>query len=198
MTQGSKTHGTTLEGKLLIAMPSLQGGHFVQSVVFLCAHSDQGAMGLIVNKAAPLMFISDLLERVTLTRKVSSLPDDILRLPVRLGGPVEQFRGFVLHSDDYAIDEHSLKISGGLYLTATTDILAAIAEGRGPTQRLVALGYSGWAPGQLESEIQNNGWLHCDADEELIFSEELDLKHMHALGKIGVDPRMLSNDFGHA
>ncbi len=188
---------TSLEGKILIAMPSLQGGQFTQSLVFMCAHSKQGAMGLIINKAAPLMFFSDMLEKVELKGGLESVPADILRLPVRLGGPVDQFRGFVLHSQDYEVDGSSLKISGGFVLTATTDILAAIAEGRGPVQRLVALGYSGWAPGQLESEIQNNGWLHCDADADLIFSDMLDGKHGTALHKLGVDPLMLSSDVGH-
>ncbi len=182
---------------MLIAMPSLQGGHFVQSVVFLCAHSKQGAMGLIVNKAAPLMFFSDMLEKVELKRPLDAIPGDVLRLPVRLGGPVEQFRGFVLHSGEYDANGSSLNISGGYKLTATIDILAAIAEGRGPLQRIVALGYSGWAPGQLESEIQNNGWLHCDADPDLLFSEMLEAKHANALKKLGVDPRMLSSDVGH-
>jgi putative transcriptional regulator len=188
---------TSLEGKMLIAMPSLQGGHFMQSVVFLCAHSKQGAMGLIVNKAAPLMFFSDMLEKVALKQPLETIPGDVLRLPVRLGGPVEQFRGFVLHSNEYDGDVSSLNIQGGYKLTATIDILAAIAEGRGPLQRIVALGYSGWAPGQLESELQNNGWLYCDADADLIFSEMLDSKYSKALKKIGVDPRMLSSDVGH-
>jgi putative transcriptional regulator len=188
---------TSLEGKLLIAMPSLQVGHFMQSVVFLCAHSKHGAMGLIVNKAAPLMFFSDMLEKVELKRPLDSVPGEVLRLPVRLGGPVEQFRGFVLHSNEYDGDGSSLKIQGGYRLTATIDVLAAIAEGRGPLQRIVALGYSGWAPGQLEGEIQNNGWLHCDADSDLIFSEVLETKYSNALKKLGVDPRMLSSEVGH-
>jgi putative transcriptional regulator len=188
---------TSLEGKLLIAMPSLQGGHFTQSLVFMCAHSKQGAMGLIINKAAPLMFFSDMLEKVELKGGLESVPPDVLGFPVRLGGPVDQFRGFVLHSNDYDVDGSSLKINSGHVLTATTDILAAIAEGRGPSQRLVALGYSGWAPGQLENEMQNNGWLYCESDADLIFSESLEKKYSAALKKLGVDPRMLSSEVGH-
>ncbi len=189
---------TSLEGKLLIAMPGIRDGHFARALVFVCAHSDQGAMGLIINKAAPLMHFSDLLEEIDLSELARITPEDILGLPVRLGGPVEQFRGFVLHSDEYFRDANSLKISGHFVLSSTTDILKDIALGKGPLKSLVALGYSGWAPGQLENEILHNGWLHCDADSDLIYSGELEKKHSSALLKIGVVPGQLSSDFGHA
>jgi putative transcriptional regulator len=188
----------SLAGKILIAMPSIGGEPFHSAVVYLCAHSEQGAMGLIVNKPADLMYFADLLERVELSQPADSLPDDILRMPVRLGGPVDQFRGFILHSDDYSSEESTLKVGNSLALTATLDILAAIAEGRGPARRIAALGYSGWAPGQLEDEMQHNSWLHCEVDTDLIFSENLDVKHDRALKSLGVDPRRLSGDVGHA
>ncbi len=191
-------HGTSLEGKLLIAMPRIRDSNFEHSVVLMCAHTDQGAMGLVINKPAPLMYFADLLDRVDLNRPVSDIPEDIRRIPVRLGGPVEQVRGFVLHSEDYPTDDQAMTIAKHYRLTATIDILRDIANGRGPNKRLVALGYAGWAPGQLEDEIQHNGWLHCDADEDIIFGEALDSKHEAAMKKIGIDPRMLSSDFGHA
>jgi putative transcriptional regulator len=193
----SKRPFQSFAGKVLIAMPSIGGEPFHNAVVYLCAHSDQGAMGLIVNKPAQMMFFVDLLERVELSQPIESLSEDILRMPVRLGGPVDQFRGFVLHSDDYGTEESTLKVGNGLALTATLDILAAIAEGRGPRMRLAALGYSGWAPGQLEDEMQRNSWLHCDPEPDLIFSDNLELKHDRALKSLGVDPRMLSGDVGH-
>jgi putative transcriptional regulator len=191
-------HKTSLEGKLLISMPSIRDSNFEGSVVFLCAHSDQGAMGLVINKPAPLMFFADLLDRVEINGSISDINDEILRVPVRLGGPVEQFRGFVLHSVDYTAPDHTLAIGKHFGLTATTEILRDIAQNSGPLRRLVALGYAGWAPGQLENEIQHNGWLHCDADDDLVFSDALESKHHDALKKLGVDPLMLSSDFGHA
>jgi putative transcriptional regulator len=184
-------------GKLLIAMPSIESGPFDGAVVFVCAHSDQGAMGLIVNKAAPLMFFADLLDKVELSQPMDMLPESVMRMPVRLGGPVEQFRGFVLHTDDYLTPNVTLPVTGGFGLTATTDILVEIAEGRGPIRRFAALGYSGWAPGQLEDEMQRNSWLHCEAEPDLLFSDNLELKHDLALKTLGVDPRMLSGDVGH-
>jgi putative transcriptional regulator len=187
----------SLAGKLLISMPSIEAGPFDGSVVFVCAHSKQGAMGLIVNKAAPMMFFADLLEKVELSRPMDMLPEDVMRMPVRLGGPVEQFRGFVLHTDDYLTPEVTLPVEGGFGLTATTDVLVAIAEGRGPIRRFAALGYSGWAPGQLEDEMQRNSWLHSDVELELLFSDNLEFKHDRALMTLGVDPRMLSGDVGH-
>jgi putative transcriptional regulator len=192
------SQGTNLTGKMLIAMPSIQDGNFDHSVVFLCAHSDQGAMGLVINKAAPLMFFSDLLDKVELDVKARDIAEETLRMPVRIGGPVEQFRGFVLHDSGYGSPDTTLKVGAHYGLTATVDVLRDIAMGKGPTSRLIALGYSGWAPGQLENEIQHNGWLHCDADADLLFTDDLEAKHGKAIAKLGVSPGMLSADFGHA
>jgi putative transcriptional regulator len=191
-------HGSFLTGKLLIAMPSIQDANFEHSVVFVCAHSNQGAMGLVINKPAPLMAFSDLLDKIDLDTEISMISEDVLRIPVRLGGPVEQFRGFVLHSCDYHASETSLRVSDDYMLTATVDILRDIAKGNGPQRYLITLGYSGWSPGQLESEIQNNGWLHCEADADLVFADNLESKHFCALKALGIDPGMLSSDVGHA
>jgi putative transcriptional regulator len=187
---------TSLEGKMLIAMPSISGDHFERSVVYLCSHSAQGAMGFVVNKPAPLTMFSDLLEKTELAQKLDDIPADILGIPVRLGGPVETTRGFVLHSKDYPASDTSLD-AGHYTVSATLDVLRDIARGRGPRERLIALGYAGWSPGQLESEILHNGWLHCDADADLIFNPHLTRKHGQALAKLGVDPRMLSREAGH-
>lgn len=189
---------TSLEGKLLLAMPAISDQNFGRSVVFLCSHSKQGAMGFVINKPAPLTVFSDLIEKTDLGDSTLSISPDVLSMPIRLGGPVETFRGFVLHSGDYPAADTSLKISGGYAVSATIDILRDIALGQGPGRRLITLGYAGWAPGQLESEIQHNGWLHCDADDDLVFGENLERKYAEAMKKLGVDPRMLSSESGHA
>ena len=182
-----------LVGKLLIAMPSIQGDDFAKSVVFLCAHSDDGAMGLVINKSAPRMVFADLAEKLSLNHTA----EEILQLPVMLGGPVKQFQGFVLHSNDYHSEE-TMKVGSDFGLTATVDILKAIAKGKGPSAKLLALGYSGWSPGQLESEIMHNGWLHCDADAELVFGHPREHVHEAALGRLGVSSAMLSSEVGRA
>ncbi len=189
---------TSLEGKLLLAMPTISDQNFGRSVIFLCSHSKQGAMGFVINKPAPLTVFSDLIEKTDLGDKTLSIAPDVLSMPIRLGGPVETFRGFVLHSGDYPVADTSLKISGGYAVSATIDILRDIALGQGPGRRLITLGYAGWAPGQLENEIQHNGWLHCDADDDLVFGENLERKYAEAMKKLGVDPRMLSAEAGHA
>ncbi|MEO6609558.1 MAG: YqgE/AlgH family protein, partial [Aestuariivirga sp.] len=174
-----------LKGKLLIAMPSIQGDDFSHSVVFVCDHSKEGAMGLVLNKPAPRMIFSDLVEKLDLG-EVNRPPDDeILQMPLMLGGPVKQFQGFVLHSSDYKSDE-TLKVAAGYALTATVDVLKAIAAGKGPKRKILALGYAGWSAGQLEDEILRNGWLTCDADADLVFSGEHAMKHEAALKKLGV------------
>ena len=186
-----------LKGKLLIAMPSIQGDDFSHSVVFVCDHSKEGAMGLVLNKPAPRMIFSDLVEKLDLG-EVNRPPDDeILQMPVMLGGPVKQFQGFVLHSSDYKSDE-TLKVAAGYALTATVDVLKAIAAGKGPKRKILALGYAGWSAGQLEDEILRNGWLTCDADADLVFSGNNEKMHEAALKKLGVDPGMLSSEAGHA
>ena len=182
-----------LAGKLLIAMPSIQGDDFERSVVFLCAHSEDGAMGLVINKPAPRMVFADLAEKLQLDHTA----EEILQLPVMFGGPVKQFQGFVLHSTDYKSDE-TMQVNENFALTATVDILKAIAKSKGPVAKLLALGYAGWSPGQLESEIMRNGWLHCDADPELVFAHPRAHLHEAALGKLGVSAAMLSSEAGRA
>ncbi len=191
------TSFTSLAGKMLIAMPSIRDSNFERSVVFLCAHSEQGAMGFVVNKPAPLTVFSDLLEKTELAGRLGDIPEDVMQIPIRLGGPVETFRGFVLHSQDYPADDTSLMVGKDYTVSATLNVLTDIASGQGPAQRMIALGYSGWSPGQLENEILHNGWLHCDADAQIIFSPDLDSKHQMALAKLGIDPRMLSSEVGH-
>lgn len=189
-----------LEGQILIAMPGIGDPRFDRSLVFMCAHSKNGAMGIIVNKTAPMMFFSDLVDQLKIVSpdEVREVAPPVLNLPVLFGGPVEQFRGFVLHSTDYASNDTSLPINDRFALTATVEILKAIARGNGPGKVMLALGYSGWVAGQLENEIQHNGWLHCEADDDLIFGVDNDGKYVRALKKIGVDPLMLSHDSGHA
>jgi putative transcriptional regulator len=189
-----------LDGQMLIAMPGMSDPRFDRSVIFMCAHSDNGAMGIIVNKRAPMISFSELLERLDIMPQENriKLPDDVQSMLVQFGGPVEPGRGFVLHTSDYFSADTSLPIDERVALTATLDILRAIAGGQGPRRSLLALGYAGWAPGQLEDEIQRNGWLSCAADEELLFGSDLDSKYVGALHKIGVDPAMLSSQAGHA
>lgn len=195
----SMTSSSFLDGQMLIAMPGMKDPRFERSLIFMCAHSESGAMGLIVNKVAPMLSFGDLLVRLDLLEETSAseLSDDVLSIQVHFGGPVETGRGFVLHSADYFSAGSSLPISETVALTATIDILKAIAQGRGPERLMLALGYSGWAPGQLENEIQHNGWLHCPADGDLVFDSFQQDKYDLALRKIGVDPAMLSTDAGH-
>src|SRR6267154_164301 len=180
-----------LDGQLLIAMPVMGDPRFERSVIYLCAHSSEGAMGIIVNRRAGSIDFPELLVQLDIIKK-----SDQIKVPK--GGPVETGRGFVLHSSDFFIKDATLKIDDGICLTATVDILKAIAKGAGPKHAILALGYAGWAPGQLETEIQDNGWLHCDADPDLVFGGDVEEKYLRALRKIGIDPGMLSNEAGHA
>ena len=182
-----------LDGSLLIAMPGMQDPRFHRSVVYLCAHSRDGAMGLIVNKRADDLKLADLFEKLEIP-----VAKTFGKAPVHYGGPVETGRGFVLHSSDYRVDEASMEVDEGIAMTATLEILHAMATNRGPDQAIVALGYAGWAPGQLEAELQANGWLSCDADTDLLFGEDADAKWDKALAKIGVDPALLSAQGGRA
>jgi putative transcriptional regulator len=189
-----------LDGQMLIAMPSMGDERFVRSVIYVCAHSTEGAMGIIVNQPAAHISFADLLVQLNVIPAA-----DLIRLPPRAegvkvlkGGPVDTQRGFVLHSSDFFIENSTLPIDEGICLTATLDILKAIAGGQGPLSAILALGYAGWAPGQLENEIQQNGWLHCAADAELIFGQDVGGKYAKALKKIGIDLGMLSSEAGHA
>jgi putative transcriptional regulator len=189
-----------LDGQLLIAMPVMEDERFARSVIYVCAHSSEGAMGIVVNRPAGSIDFTDLLVQLDIIKKSDQikLPETAEAMKVMKGGPVETGRGFVLHSSDFFIEDATLPIDEGICLTATVDILRAIAKGDGPKHAMLALGYAGWAPGQLETEIQGNGWLHCPADPDLIFGRDVEDKYKRALSKIGIDPGMLSNEAGHA
>ena len=182
-----------LDGKLLIAMPGMGDPRFEKAVIFMCAHSEDGALGLIINKPAPELEFSSLLEQLEI--EVGPARRDIR---VHFGGPVEHGRGFVLHSGDYQSDSSTLKVSDAFGMTATLDVLEDIARGTGPASALLALGYSGWGPGQLESEILSNGWLTCDASADIVFADDDDAKWIAALKSLGVDALMLSSEAGRA
>lgn len=184
---------TDLTGQLLIAMPNMPDPRFAQSVIFLCAHSEEGAMGLIVNKYLSSMKLSELLDTDSMVEAPSSQ-----RLPVHFGGPVENGRGFVLHSSEYSSEVATLHVNETFSMTATLDVLEEIDRGRGPDLALLTLGYSGWAPGQLEAELVQNGWLVCDATPDLVFIEKDEDKWVKALQSLGVDPLTLSHTSGTA
>jgi putative transcriptional regulator len=196
-----KTSGVGyLDGQLLIAMPVMDDERFARSVIYMCAHSSEGAMGIIVNRPAGSIDFPQLLVQLDIINKADQikLPGGAEDMKVLKGGPVDTGRGFVLHSSDFFIKDATLPIDDGICLTATLDILKAIAAGSGPKHAILALGYAGWAPGQLENEIQHNGWLHCPADPDLIFGMDAEGKYQRALEKIGIDLAMLSNEAGHA
>src|SRR3974377_1687291 len=185
-----------LDGQMLVAMPAMLDDRFARSLIYICAHSSEGAMGIVVNHPAPNINFSALLVKLDVIPAA-----DLIQLPSRAGvvkvmrgGPVETERGFVLHSADFCIENSTLPIDNGICLTATIDMLKAIARGDGPASAILALGYAGWAPGQLESEIQGNGWLHCAADSELIFGSDPGAQYERALKKLGIDPGMLSSE----
>lgn len=183
-----------LDGQFLIAMPLMTDKRFARSVIYMCAHSEDGAMGLIVNQRAPRISFPQLLGQLSITGEEKGGE----AIDVHVGGPVESGRGFVLHSSDYFAADSTLPIDEDVSLTATIDILKAIAGGKGPNRAMLALGYAGWRPGQLESEIHANGWLHCPADLELLFDRNLDQKYERAMSKIGIDPSHLVSEAGHA
>ena len=190
----------TLQGRMLVAMPGMPDPRFARSVILICSHSPDGAMGLRVDQWAEDIAFPHLLQQLNVLPKDDErLDDDTVRgIKVHVGGPVETGRGFVLHSPDYHNTSSTLSISETISLTATLDILKAIALGTGPRSSFMALGYAGWGAGQLEDEIQSNGWLHCDADTDLVFGTALDEKYNRALAKIGIHPGQLSTEAGHA
>jgi putative transcriptional regulator len=192
MTSASEISGY-LERQLLIAMPSMADPRFARTVIYMCSHNAEGAMGLVINKPYPGLTFPNLLTQLGIE---STAENDII---VRLGGPVETGRGFVLHSTDY-MRQGSVKIDEtiGIGLTATLDVLRAIATGTGPQHSLFALGYAGWGAGQLDSEIQENAWLAVPADFELLFDSHLDGLWDRAVRKIGIDVAKLSSTAGHA
>ena len=181
-----------LTGQFLIAMPTMGDPRFERSVIYMCAHSADGAMGLVVNRVASEIDFPELLDQLEI--KTDGIKNPI---PVLTGGPVETGRGFVLHSMDYSQDS-TLKVTDEVGLTATVDILRAIAEGEGPAKSLLTLGYAGWSSGQLDNEIQANGWLNVSSDTSILFDEDLNSKWDRAVRKVGIDPSFLSVEAGHA
>lgn len=194
------TESSYLDGQLLVAMPGMTDERFSRSVIYVCAHSSEGAMGIVLNRPATNVNLPDLLVQLDIIPEEERirLPQKVGQMQVLMGGPVETTRGFVLHSPDYHIAQSTLPIDAGVCLTATVDILRAIARGDGPRSAVLALGYAGWGAGQLEHEIQANGWLNCPADTELIFDASVDSRYDLALRRIGIDPGMLSTQAGHA
>ena len=186
-----------LAGKLMVAMPALGDERFARSVILVCAHTEEGAMGLIINKPVPDFSFSDLLEQLHITRgdMAGGKGRDIR---VHFGGPVERGRGFVLHSSDYTSGNATTQVQGGYGMTATMDVLEALAKGGGPRQALLALGYAGWGPGQLEREIGRIDWLVTDPAEVLVFSVQDSCKWVAALRRMGIDPISLSPSAGRA
>lgn len=188
----NKTESGYLEGQLLIAMPAMTDERFERAVIYMCAHNEEGAMGLIVNKVLESISFDELLTQLDIE------PGTVGEAPrVHFGGPVESGRGFVLHSADYMQDS-SIAVDENTALTATVDILRDVASGTGPKKKLLAIGYAGWGPGQLESEIHENAWLHAPVSEELLFDEDDETKWDRALKSLGVDISLLSGTAGRA
>lgn len=183
---------TSLTGHLLIAMPQMPDPRFEKTVIYICVHNAEGAMGLVVNRLFDGISFTSLLQQLDI-----DVTEPARELRVHFGGPVESGRGFVLHSSDYN-QEGSMAVGEDVLLTATVDILRAVAEGQGPKKAILALGYAGWGPGQLDQEMQQNGWLHAPADNAILFDADLDGKWERALAKLGINLSMLSSDIGHA
>jgi putative transcriptional regulator len=181
-----------LKGQLLVAMPSMQDPRFERTVIFMCAHNEDGAMGLIVNKPLEELDFQELLEQLGIERSESAID-----IGVQYGGPVETGRGFVLHTAEYE-QSGTINVDDKVGLTATVEILRDIARNRGPRHSLLALGYAGWGPGQLESEIQQNAWLNVPADDGLLFDEDIETRWERAIAKLGINPSLLSGQHGHA
>lgn len=178
---------------MLIATPAIGDPRFARSVVFMCAHTSEHAMGIIVNKPMGALRLPDLLDQLGIESTITT-PDR----PVLNGGPVDRDRGFVIHTDDFYSEEATLDVASGLGMTATKDVLEAMASHDGPRQAVLALGYAGWGAGQLENEILANAWLVCDPNDELLFDIDLASKWARALNSIGVSPERLSSLHGEA
>lgn len=191
-SSGIRAESAWLTGKLLIAMPSMPDPRFTRTVTYICSHSPEGAMGIVLNRLYGELNFRGLLSQLDITLSLGA-PD----LPVHFGGPMEPARGFVLHSAEYR-REGTMMIDDAIALTATVEILQALADGAGPDRALLALGYAGWGAGQLDAEMQANGWLVAPADEDTIFNPHTESKWEQALGKIGISPLMLSGEVGHA
>lgn len=187
------TESMDLTGKFLIAMPGMGDPRFETSLILICAHSASGAMGLIVNKPLPEPGFAELLSQLDIP-----VAPDCPRVPVHFGGPVESSRGFVLHGPDYETEDGTLKIDERFSMTATLQVLQDLGEGHGPQTALLALGYAGWGPGQIEDEMLQNGWLSCEATAEIAFAPDSTTKWERALKTLGVDALTLSSTAGRA
>lgn len=183
-----------LNGRLLLAMPTMSDPRFAKSVVLLCHHTPDTAMGLVLNRAIGGMTFDSLLSQL----KIERVADANRAMAVHYGGPVQTSRGFLLHSDDYALNDATLQVAPGVALTATVDVLRALARGAGPKRAFFALGYAAWGAGQIEAELQDNAWLIGEPDDDAVFGDDLDMKWLKAMAKIGVDPGMMSEDYGRA
>lgn len=190
----TKTYASTgyIPGKCLVAMPAMADANFARTVIYVCAHTAEGAMGLVVNRAIEQVTFPDILEQLEIEPSPAC---DCIR--VHFGGPVEAARGFVLHSGEYH-QAATLIVNDEVALTATTDVLRSMAEGSGPRRALMALGYAGWGAGQLDAELKDNAWLTVESDEAILFTDPLERKWEAAIRKLGIDPSMLSEDAGHA
>ena len=183
-----------LNGRLLIAMPSMADPRFEKSVILICHHTPETAMGLVINRAIGGMRFEKLLKQLQIDAPEGQARD----LTVHFGGPVETSRGFVLHSSDYSLNEATLPVTSTIALTATMDVLKALGSGGGPSRAFFALGYAGWGAGQLEAELLENAWLIGEPDEEIVFGSALETKWISALARLGIDPAMISDESGHA
>lgn len=201
----SRRNRGCLDGHFLIAMPGMEDERFERTVIFVCAHSEEGAMGFILNRPQPLQF-QELLDNLNLDKREQSndspaveadASEHARNFPIQLGGPVDAGRGFVLHSDDYT-SQSTMPVNDDLCLTATVDILQAIKEGRGPRRGIMLLGYAGWGAGQLESEISSNTWLSCPGQDDIVFDQDHSGKYDRVLACMGITPAMLSIQVGHA
>ena len=189
---GEYTYYMNLTGQLLISMPSLEDERFFKTVIYMCAHSKEGAMGIIINKKIDYDFYPDLLEQLGIDK-----PLENKKLFIRYGGPVESGRGFVLHSDEITRQE-TLSINKGIALTSTAEFFEDLSKDRGPKNSILALGYAGWEPGQLEKEIHANSWMTLSTDASFIFDEEVSNKWSQAYNLLGIDPYKLSHQSGRA
>lgn len=190
---------TYIEGQFLVAMPQMGDSRFENTVIFVCAHSEQGAMGFIINRDLKEPSSVEFLKKlgVVNSQEIENIPSEIKNACLQTGGPVEPGRGFVLHSPDFD-SKTTLKVTDEISLTATLEILRDLSIGKGPKQYMLTLGYSGWSAGQLEDEIAANGWLVCPPDSEIIFDYPNEDKYQKAMELMGIDPRLISTDTGHA
>ncbi|MBO9706924.1 MAG: YqgE/AlgH family protein [Caulobacter sp.] len=194
MDHADKAEPAFLTGRMLVAMPGIEDPRFERAVLYLCSHDAEQAMGLAVNRPVEGLTLSELLGNLGVKTELET-PNDL----VMLGGPVERERGFVLHTDDFVSPDSTMPVADGLALTVTRDVLDALASRiHRPRRAILALGYSGWGPGQLEQELLDNVWLTCEADETLLFGDDHENKWTHALAKIGVTADQLSTQAGRA